>query len=58
MGQAVYKPVRIGVTRGGNITYQIVIKTAKQSVFQNLMSKIIRLGIIEALKSKVSIQIN
>ena len=54
----VYKPVRIGVTKGGNITYQIVLKTIKLSVFQNLMPKIIRLGIIEQLKSKVSIQIN
>lgn len=57
-GHAVYKPVRIGVTRGGNITYQIVLKTMELSVFQNLMPKIIRLGIIEELKSKVSIQIN
>lgn len=55
---AVYKPVRIGATKGGNFTYQIVLKTMKLSVFQNLMPKIIRLGIIEELKSKVSIQIN
>lgn len=55
---AVYKPVRIGVTRGGNITYQIVLKASEPSVFRNLMPKIIRLGIIEELKSKVSIQIN
>jgi primosomal protein N' (replication factor Y) len=58
MEHAVYKPVRIGVTRGGNITYQIVLKAPEPSVFQNLMPKIIRLGIIEELKSKVSIQIN
>ncbi|MEO1815590.1 MAG: primosomal protein N' [Acetobacterium sp.] len=55
---AVYKPVRIGVTRGGNITYQIVLKSSDPRVFRNLMPKIIRLGIIEELKSKVSIQIN
>ncbi|MDD3306654.1 MAG: primosomal protein N' [Acetobacterium sp.] len=54
----VYKPVRIGVTKGGNITYQIVLKTSDPCVFQNLMPKIIGLGIIEGLKSKVSIQIN
>ncbi len=58
IGHGVYKPVRIGVTRGGNITYQIVLKASEPSVFRNLMPKIIRLGIIEELKSKVSIQIN
>ncbi|WP_373485040.1 replication restart helicase PriA [Acetobacterium malicum] len=58
IGHAVYKPVRIGVTRGGNITYQIVLKSSEPGVFQNLMPEIIRLGIIEELKSKVSIQKN
>ncbi|WP_373482045.1 primosomal protein N' [Acetobacterium sp.] len=57
-GHAVYKPVRVGVTRGGNMTYQIVFKTSKPCVFQNIMLKIIKFGIIEELKSKVSIQIN
>lgn len=57
-GQAIYKPVRVGVTRGGNITYQIVLKTSKPDVFQNIMIKIIKFGIIEELKSKVSVQIN
>ncbi|MBI4856891.1 MAG: primosomal protein N' [Acetobacterium woodii] len=54
----IYKPVRIGVVKGGNITYQIVLKLSEPNVFQNLMPKIIKLGIIEGLKSKVSIQIN
>jgi len=58
LGHGLYKPVRIGVTRGGNITYQIVLKVSELSVFQNLMPKIFKLGIIEELKSKVSIQIN
>ncbi|MDP2843721.1 MAG: hypothetical protein Q8O06_08835, partial [Acetobacterium sp.] len=54
----IYKPVRIGVSRGGNINYQIVIKTSEAKVFQNLMAKIISLGIIEEINSKVSIQID
>jgi primosomal protein N' (replication factor Y) len=57
-GHTVYKPVRVGATKGGNITYQIVLKTLKAEVFQNLMPKIIKLGIIEALKSKVSVHID
>ena len=57
-GQTIYKPVRVGVTSGGNITYQIVLKTSKPDVFQNIMLKIIKFGIIEELKSKVSTQIN
>lgn len=55
---AIFKPVRIGVSSGGNITYQVILKLSEQSVFQNLMPKIIKLGIIEKLKSKVSIEIN
>lgn len=54
----IYKPVRVGVGKGGNISYQIVLKLSEQSVFLNLMPKIIKLGVIETLKSKVSIQIN
>ncbi len=57
-GCTLYKPVRIGVVKGGNISYQIVMKTAEIGVFQNLMLKIIKFGIIEKLKSKVSIQVN
>ncbi|AFA48938.1 replication restart helicase PriA [Acetobacterium woodii] len=55
---AIFKPVRMGVSAGGNITYQVILKLSEQSVFQNLMPKIIKLGIIEKLKSKVSIEIN
>lgn len=54
----VYKPVRIGASPGGNIAFQIVLKTFKPGIFENLMSRIIKFGIIEKLKSKVSIQKN
>ncbi|MBC3887637.1 primosomal protein N' [Acetobacterium paludosum] len=55
---AIYKPIRLGITKGGNVKYQIVLKILDLSTFQNIMMEIIKLGVIEKLKSKVSIQIN
>jgi primosomal protein N' (replication factor Y) len=53
-----YKPVRLGATQGGNMSYQIVLKISDLNAFQKIMPALIKAGVIEALKSKVSIQIN
>ncbi len=55
---AIFKPVRMGRSAGGNITYQVILKLSEQRMFQNFMPKVIKQGIIEKLKSKVSIEIN
>lgn len=58
MSYAIYKPIRVGITIGGNVNYQIILKLSDLSVFHQVMPKIINMGTIEKLKSKVSIQIN
>lgn len=55
---SLYKPIRLGVTQGGNLSYQIVLKIPELNIFQRIMPEIIKSGVIEKLKSKVSIQIN
>jgi primosomal protein N' (replication factor Y) len=52
-----YKPVAAGMLKGGNNAFQIVLKVKKLDIFQNFMDQIISLGIIERLKSKVSVQV-
>lgn len=53
-----YKPVSAGLLKGGNHAFQIILKMNDLDVFRHLMKGIISLGIIEDLKSKVSVQIN
>ncbi|MEG0379297.1 MAG: hypothetical protein RR614_12530, partial [Eubacterium sp.] len=55
----VFVPVLSGIIRGnGQIRWKIVLKTDHLSFFHGIIEKILEEGEIEALESKVSIEID
>lgn len=55
----IYSPVLVGLQpKTGNIRYKMMIKTSRIDCFHHMMEEMIRLGEIEKLRSRVSIEID